>query len=208
MLFPLLAPFEQLVGAAGDVKELEYVSALLQTDVEQLRLDASVQGERVLSFEMDNASSCLNNSSFLLAEDIRLYLKSRHGVSIPPDEVQDRILEGLGGGSNQNDSLDLMEIVALLLIPTLLKASYETKNAPLSKQRRMSMAESNLDGISEEGDTEALDVSTKADAVRKEEDLIGVPPKLIETVLNSILHDVGRPDYCTTCTILSTFTSE
>ena len=65
MLFPLLAPFDQLVGAAGDVKELEYISSLLQTDVEQLRLDGSIQGELVLLIDEDKASSCLKTVSIL-----------------------------------------------------------------------------------------------------------------------------------------------
>jgi acetone carboxylase gamma subunit len=46
------APFEQLVGAAGDVRELEYISALHQTDTDQVRNDASIKGtcERAHSF--------------------------------------------------------------------------------------------------------------------------------------------------------------
>ena len=36
--------FEQLVGAAGDVRELEYISALHQTDTNQVRKDASIRG--------------------------------------------------------------------------------------------------------------------------------------------------------------------
>lgn len=40
-----LAPFDMLVGAAGDVKELEYISALHQTDLDRVRKDASIRGE-------------------------------------------------------------------------------------------------------------------------------------------------------------------
>jgi hypothetical protein len=36
--------FEQLVGAAGDVKELEYISALHQTDPTEVRKDGSIKG--------------------------------------------------------------------------------------------------------------------------------------------------------------------
>jgi hypothetical protein len=42
----MVATFDQLVGAAGDVKELEYISALHQTDVEEVRMDASITGTK------------------------------------------------------------------------------------------------------------------------------------------------------------------
>jgi len=40
----MVAQFEQLIGAAGDVRELEYISALHQTDMSQVRKDASIKG--------------------------------------------------------------------------------------------------------------------------------------------------------------------
>lgn len=36
--------FEQLQGAAGDVKELEYISALHQTNPREVRRDGSIKG--------------------------------------------------------------------------------------------------------------------------------------------------------------------
>ena len=39
------AAFEKQIGAAGDVRELEYVSALHQTTTEEVRQDASIKGE-------------------------------------------------------------------------------------------------------------------------------------------------------------------
>jgi hypothetical protein len=39
--------FERHVGAAADAKELEYISALHQTDPEGVRTDGSIQGETV-----------------------------------------------------------------------------------------------------------------------------------------------------------------
>ena len=36
--------FEQQIGAAGDVRELEYISALHQTTTEEVRRDASIKG--------------------------------------------------------------------------------------------------------------------------------------------------------------------
>ncbi|GKY91070.1 hypothetical protein MPSEU_000079800 [Mayamaea pseudoterrestris] len=103
--------FEQLIGAAGDVKELEYISALHQTDCDELRRDCSIQ-----------------------ADDIRLFLRSRYGIVVETETVHSVIMSGLGGGSGKASSkmnngneaddevIDLMELVALLMIPTLLKA--------------------------------------------------------------------------------------
>ena len=48
----MLAKFERLVGAAGDVKELEYISALHQTDTDEVRKDASIKGKLVLCYIM------------------------------------------------------------------------------------------------------------------------------------------------------------
>lgn len=39
----MVAPFEQLVGAAGDLRELEYISVLMQTGV-NVRQDCSIRG--------------------------------------------------------------------------------------------------------------------------------------------------------------------
>ena len=38
--------FERPVGASADVAELEYISALHQTDVQELRQDGTIDGER------------------------------------------------------------------------------------------------------------------------------------------------------------------
>ena len=37
--------FERQVGAAADAKELEYISALHQTDMDGLRIDGSIRGK-------------------------------------------------------------------------------------------------------------------------------------------------------------------
>ena len=38
--------FERPIGASADVAELEYISALHQTDVQELRQDGTIDGER------------------------------------------------------------------------------------------------------------------------------------------------------------------
>ncbi|CAB9521768.1 unknown protein [Seminavis robusta] len=102
-----MSSFPQLVGAAGDVRELEYVSALFQTDQREVRTDASI-----------------------CAEDIRLFLSSRYGIAVTEDQVCSRILRGLISSSSDSsedddddDMVDLMELVALLLLPTIQKAA-------------------------------------------------------------------------------------
>ena len=54
-------------------------------------------------------------------EDISAFLRSRYGIVCSPEDVRNIILHGLGGGDTEDESIDLMEIVAILLIPTLLK---------------------------------------------------------------------------------------
>lgn len=58
------------------------------------------------------------------ANDIRLFLLSRYGIEVTDGEVQTKIIRGLGGGNEEtDDTLDLMEVVAMLTIPTLRKAA-------------------------------------------------------------------------------------
>jgi len=61
--------FKRPTGAGADVLELEYVSALLQTNITLLRTDGSIK-----------------------AEDIALFLTSRYGLKVTPDQVQTHIL--------------------------------------------------------------------------------------------------------------------
>lgn len=88
-------------GAKADLHELEYISALHQTGKE-LRKDGSIK-----------------------ADDISKFLMSRYGIKVTEEEVSDTISKGFGGGglsSDDGDSLDLTEVTALLLVPTLIKA--------------------------------------------------------------------------------------
>mmetsp|Transcript_177 Transcript_177/g.328 ORF Transcript_177/g.328 Transcript_177/m.328 type:complete len:1179 (+) Transcript_177:143-3679(+) len=92
--------FEGPVGAAADAKELEYIAALIQTshaDKEGF-VDASID-----------------------ARDIKYYLMSRFGIEMSREQVRKIILAGLGGGEDEDDCLDLCEVVAALLIPSLRK---------------------------------------------------------------------------------------
>ena len=64
------------VGPQADVRELEYICALLQTNLPGVRDDATIS-----------------------ATDIRLYLRSRYGLSVTPEVAID-IVHGLGGGDD------------------------------------------------------------------------------------------------------------
>ena len=62
------------MGANSDVNELEYIAALMQSEKMFLRKDGS-----------------------LTARDIHFYLKSRHGLQIPTEQVEKEIICELGG---------------------------------------------------------------------------------------------------------------
>lgn len=86
--------FVRPVGAAADLREIEYISALHQTG-ETLRSDGSIS-----------------------TEDVSRFLVSRYGLRVPASAVEETIARDFGGG----DQLDLCEIMAMLLVPTLIKA--------------------------------------------------------------------------------------
>jgi hypothetical protein len=129
-----LESFDLPCGSAADVAELEYISALHQTG-ESVRLDGSVKGT------CGTRTACLTTNHFLthhsaplffcliLACDIRLYLASRFGITITEEQVKDIVLHGLT--ADANDDLDLVEVVACLLMPTLLKVKNQQAGNPL-----------------------------------------------------------------------------
>jgi len=50
-------------------------------------------------------------------------LRSRFGIEVTLEEVRKTILQGLGGSDDEGEVLDLMEVIAILVIPILIKAS-------------------------------------------------------------------------------------
>jgi hypothetical protein len=113
----------------------------------------------------------------MVAEDIRLYLSSRYGIIVTEEEVRNTILSGLGGGSDEDDVLDLMELVAVLLIPTLLKAAHTDVNHD-----------------DDDDDPELIELGSNS--FRKPvlptlpEGVVPTPPGMLDYVLKMILHDV------------------
>ena len=47
--------------------------------------------------------------------------------------MQETILHGLGGGSGEQEVIDMMELVALLQIPVLVKGAYAARGKGLPK---------------------------------------------------------------------------
>ena len=93
---PIFGSFNRPIGAAIDVRELEYISALLQTDLPHLRRDGTIK-----------------------ARDILIYLRSRYGLVVELDQALD-ILLGLGG-----DCLDEQLDEALLDVDKMALRDHE-----------------------------------------------------------------------------------
>jgi hypothetical protein len=104
--------FERPVGACRDVKELELLACLHQICIEN-HFDGS-----------------------LVAEDIHGLLLSRQGLDIGMEEIKSAILVDLVGNPGKDPApvMDLRNMVALLTIPHLARASQEKKDTfPESK---------------------------------------------------------------------------
>jgi hypothetical protein len=99
--------FDRPVGSPADLKELEYISALHQTCLPKLRQDASIS-----------------------VTDVMYLLRSRHGLLANPDICRQSILVDLAGEFHPDEplfQLDLVQVVALLLIPHFLKNGIDGK---------------------------------------------------------------------------------
>lgn len=91
----MAVPFEHCVGSLADTKELEYLSALLQTELEDVRRDGTVH-----------------------SRDIEVYLRSRHGLSCSRNYIEERLIPELGGNLHgPSEVMDLVQILSILLIP-------------------------------------------------------------------------------------------
>lgn len=171
--YRMLRPFDQLVGAAGDVAELEYISALHQTTLEEVRQDASIE-----------------------AEDIRLFLSSRYGIVVTTEEVQQIILNGFVTSNkeeenskgrddepNNQKNLDLMELVTVLLIPTLVKASVQLIQLGDDSNRNQM-----------ENEIVVIDELLPPKTIHNHglpEGVVPTPPGMLQYVLKMILQDVS-----------------
>jgi len=101
--------FRRPVGAIADFKELEYISSLHQTE-KDIRLDGSIKGIDIVNF-----------------------LSSRHGIIVSEDEVRQKIIQNFGSCGLGNERIDLIQLVAIILIPTLLTAASEESTILMGK---------------------------------------------------------------------------
>ena len=154
--------FQRPTGAAADVSELEFVSALHQTDMAGVRPDGSIQ-----------------------ATDVVHFLSSRYGIRVTPAEVRTTILRGLGGGDGDDDVIDLAEVVAILLIPELIKCGRQISYGPLRQKERDEFKSGRL------GDAQYREYMRRFELADER-----VPdPDIIKVVLHNILRDVtGNTD--------------
>lgn len=61
--------------------------------------------------------------SKLSAKDVRAFLLSRYGIDLTETQVRETIFKGLAGGEGEDEAIDILEIVAILMIPMLVKVS-------------------------------------------------------------------------------------
>jgi len=137
--------FLRPVGVIRDVKELEYVVALHQTDHSSVAdfIDGSID-----------------------ADDVKAFLMSRYGIDVSKDDVR-RIFAGLAGGEVEEDAcLDVFEMVAILVIPLLVKIN----NTMTGRQ---------------------LAWSEQAE----DEKRLQPPPDVIQDVLHTLLQDTLHSEY-------------
>ena len=146
--------FDRPVGAAADVSELQYVSALMQTNVEELRTDGTIQ-----------------------PQDIALFLQSRYGLDITPEQVAERLLTDFTAkkaspirrrslSAAQEQQLDLMEFTALLLISKLRRSETDGSCECLYRHAMKIMQEDGL-GLQAPDDSDAIFLSLTPSVLKR-----------------------------------------
>lgn len=116
----------------------------------------------IVSMWTSSAGSCCTHLclKILVAEDVRLFLLSRYGIAVTKEQVRECILKGLAGGDEEGEVVDILEIVAILLIPMFVKVS----DSVLGGRKRNS-------------------------TLTSDQERLLPPPTIIADVLQDILHD-------------------
>ena len=125
--------------------------------------------------------------------DVSVFLASRYRIFITPEEVRASVIQGLGGGDDEEDCIDLMEMMAVLLIPALLKSVNQIKRSKSDGSDSVDVELTNPDNIKTEPiETVKKEKNDENSSEKETEFMEGMePPKgLIQYVLNMILHDV------------------
>ena len=69
---------------------------------------------------------------------------SRYGINIKKEEVREFIFKGLAGGDGEDEALDIVEIVAILMIPMLVKVSDSILAEEASASKALSLDQQRL----------------------------------------------------------------
>jgi len=118
------------------------------------------------------------------ASDVKAFLMSRYGISVTEEEVRKIIFKGLAGGDEESACIDIVEIVAIMIIPLLVKVSNGLKK---EKQKAL------MDKILSDDEKKAIDDEKKAndDHLVDEQKRLEPPSTIIADVLKTILLDIA-----------------
>ena len=174
---------DSVVSISG---ELEYISALHQTVMPNIRVDASIKGTL-------NVLYILSLLSFALCfcflgdsdEDIVSFLASKYGIRVNKEYVRSTVLKGVGGGAAEDDCIDLMELMSIILIPALIKAANQVKNQDPNDSDMVRAVEEGVP-LEAKAQTEA-NVKNKVGVTSDE--FLQPPDGLLQFVVGMILHD-------------------
>lgn len=119
--------FNQPVGACRDVNELEFLACIHQTTSTESRVDASI-----------------------VADDVQRLLISRHGLQVSKRDIEQHVLVDLVGRPDRfpDAVMDLRQMMALLLIPQLVRSGEEQDNLDAGEHERLMHAGSAERGLS------------------------------------------------------------
>jgi len=92
--------------------------------------------DQVSLLSLSSFSTSFHSLFFRAAIDVVNFLSSRYGIRVTPEEVKQTILRGLGGGDGDDDVIDLSEVVAILIIPELIKCARQIAYGPLRQKER------------------------------------------------------------------------
>jgi len=125
------------------------------------------------------------------AEDIRYFLSSRYGIIVEEDDVRKTILSGLGGGASPEDDdvLDLMEVVAILLIPIFLKAAAANDGHDAGEPTETT-TEAIGNVAADPPQPEQAATAANSGLGSDSSKMVPTPPGLLSYVLKMILNDV------------------
>ena len=134
----------------ADEKELEYVSALLQTG-DDLRVDGSIR-----------------------PRDVQLFLLSRYGIQVEPERITELIFQDLAGAltdvkEGEEPCMDLVQFVSILLIPHFLDSMGE--QSTLEKNEAIDvgdeLGETNEAVLSDASPSDATNIDNPSDNLRQ-----------------------------------------